>query len=71
VSSLGKKIGFQMAIKILEEMQTKISSGEYALAENLANMDVNEDDNNVDTDDDHNDDNNNAIMSLINSMIYL
>jgi len=67
VSALGKKLGFQMAMKILDEVQIKISSGEYTLAENLANMDVNDDGNN-DIDDD---DNNNAIMSLINAMIYL
>jgi len=67
VSCLGKKFGFKMAIQILEEMQAKISNGSYNLADNFANMDV--DDGNESIDDD--DDNNNGMQSLLEAVMKI
>lgn len=70
VSSLGKKLGFNMAMQVLEEMRIKIGSGDYTLAENFASMDVdgttNDENDSVD-DDEYT----GAMISLINAMVAL
>ena len=74
VSCLGKKFGFKMAMQILEEMQAKITSGNYNLANNFdnynlaENMDVDDDNESIDDDDD---DNNNGMQSLLDAVMKI
>ena len=70
VSCLGKKFGFKMAMQILDEMQSKISVGNYTLAENFANIDVDGDTNPNDNDSiDDDDDGSGGMLSLLDAVM--